>query len=248
MRSARGIALGRGLGTFIAAGACCAALSACATTQQEAARLQLNAARVRASQVPARIVRGETSAVVRLASLRILGDAFVATVRNTSDSALDDLPISVGYVTRAGRSVVLNSTSELYSGNHLPLLLAGHTVVWLDSVGRRPPKGSRPFALVGRDPSPPAAVGSQLPQIAVEHVRRGTSDGFVTLSLINETSVPQYQMPIYAFGTAGGRVTAAGTVFITHLGSHATQDLRIPLVGRLGRAALRVEALPTIFH
>lgn len=233
------------------AGLGCAAgigLGGCATTQQEAARLQLNAARVRASQVPSRVSPRATSATVHAIRLQTLGNTFVVTVRNASAADSDDLPIDVGYITGSGRRVVLNASSDLYSGNHLPLVRGDQTVTWLDPLTRRLPHGARPFALIGRSPSPPAAIGTALPRIAVEHVQDGKDGSSVSLSLVNETSVPQYQLPIYAIGRTGGRVTAAGTAFVTHLGSHATADLRVRLAGRLGGATLSVEALPTIFH
>src|ERR1700722_14034179 len=61
------------------------ALAGCATTQQEAARLQLNAARIRASEQPTEVkVAGQTVDVTRVARVVTGGQtAFVVQVRNS---------------------------------------------------------------------------------------------------------------------------------------------------------------------
>ena len=79
-------------------------LAGCATTQQEAARLQLNSARIRASEV-AVVVHKAGPAVVAGAVAMITGtagSAVLVVVRNRTRSPIGDLPISVGILAAGG--------------------------------------------------------------------------------------------------------------------------------------------------
>jgi hypothetical protein len=237
----------------LAAVAGAAALAGCATTQQEAARLQLNSARIRASELRTKVtVPGRTVEVTRVA--RVVADggtAFVVQVRNSGQKAVSDLPISVG--VRVGRKrwlyVNLQSPAELsYFGAHLPLVAAGATLTWVYITDRPLPTRARPFALVGATPSNTAPHANPLPVIRASAVTSAAGVAPLAVSVHNLSSVPQYQLQVYAVAERAGRYVAAGSLTVPHLGSNASSRLKLPIVGPIDHARLQIEAAPTIFQ
>jgi hypothetical protein len=248
--------------TALAAIATAGGLTACATTQQEAARLQLNSARIRASELPTRVTTAGTAVTVqRVAIVTGHGQtAFVVQVRNPGRRAVTDLPISVG--VRAGHRapIYVNVQSPLelsYFDAHLPVVAASSSVTWVYTTSRHLPAHARPFARVGGTPSPPAPGGSRLPAIqaspipatagpATTAVTHGTTK--LAIALRNLSGVPQYQLQVYAFAQSRGRYVAAGSLTVPHLGTQSSTKLALGLLGDPGTARLEIEALPTIFQ
>jgi hypothetical protein len=238
--------------------AAAAALAGCATTQQEAARLQLNAARIRASELRTRVtVPGRVVEVTRVARLVTGGrTAFVVQVRNSGPKPVSDLPISVGVRVASKRAIYVNlqSPAELsYFAAHLPLVAAGATLTWVYTTDRRLPAHARPFALVGATPSNTAPRAQPLPVIrasAVSPVAAASvaSASPLAVSLHNLSSIPQYQLQVYAVAERAGRYVAAGSFTVPHLGSNASSRLKLPLLGHINHARLQIEAAPTIFQ
>jgi hypothetical protein len=240
-------------GIIAAAGAI---LAGCSTTQQEAARLQLDSARIRASQVPTRVtVAGHTVQVTRLALVPgASGTAFVVQIRNPGARAVSDLPISVG--VRAGRKrrfLNTRSPSEFsYFEAHLPVIEPGATLTWVYETNQHLSAHARPFASVGAVPSVPARQASRLPIIRASvspSSTQGSAAGSpLAIALRNESTIPQYQLQIYAYAQEGNRYVAAGDLTVPHLGSQAHLTAKLPIVGASATARLEVEALPTIVH
>jgi hypothetical protein len=240
-------------GVVAAAGA---VVAGCSTTQQEATRLQLNSARIRASEVPTRVTAaGHTVQVTRVALVPgQSGTAFVVQIHNPAARAVSDLPISVG--VRAGhKSRFLNaqSPSEFsYYDAHLPVIAAGGTLTWVYATGRRLPAHALPFATVGAVPSLPSPRTVRLPMIRASvspaSAQAALARSPLAIALHNESSIPQYQLQIYAYARHGNRYVAAGTVTVPHLGSQAHQTTQLALLGDLTNAHLEIEALPTIVH
>jgi hypothetical protein len=228
-----------------------AALTGCATTMQEAARLQLNSARIRTSQA-ATHVRSAGSAVQVLHVARVSGGgrtAFIVELRNPGRRAIADLPISVGVRDPHGRRIEVNALSpqeDSYFFAHLPGIAAGRTLTWVYTTQRRLPRSARPFALVETRPDPPVGATGEVPTIRARARGAGRSELEVTLR--NLSAVPQYQLQVYAVARSGGRYLAAGNLTVPHLGSQSAQTVRVPVVGNLGDAALAVQALPTILN
>ena len=235
------------IGGLIAAGA----LAGCATTMQDAARLQLNAARIRTSQV-ATHVRAAGAAVQVLHVARVSSGgrtAFIVEVHNPSRRAVADLAISVGVREAHGRRIDVNALStaeDSYFDAHLPGIAAGGTLTWVYTTARHLPAHARPFALVAARPDPPVSPSAQVPVI---HAQAQVGSGSqLSVALRNLSSVPQYQLQVYAVARSGGRYLAAGSLTVTHLGSQSTRTVRLPVVGNLDGAALSVHALPTILN
>ena len=239
-------------------------LAGCTTTMQEAARVQLNSARIRASElstrvhVPGRAVRVSSVGLVSSAS----ATAFVVRVRNRSQRQLSDLPISVGVRVPGKPPRYLNAQSgreDFYFGAHLPVIAPGATLTWVYTLHRRLPGAARPFAIVGARPEPAVASSGDLPV-----VRAGARGGAVSRSgarggagtresvsaklpvaVHNLSGVPQYQLQVYAFARRDGRYTAAGSLTVDELDGQVSKTFQLGLVGRPGRGRVHVEALPT---
>jgi hypothetical protein len=241
----------RSLAVLVAA----AGVGGCSTTQQEAARLQLNSARIRASELPTRVtVAGRAVRVTRVVLVHGRGGtAFVVQVKNPGARTVSDLPISVGVSVGRRRSRYLNlqSTAEdSYYDAHLPAVRAGATLTWVYAASRALPAHARPFAIVGATPSVATPRVRRLPMIRASasptRARGGAVTGQLAIALQNLSSIPQYQMQIYAYAQVGDRYLAAGNLTVPHLGSQAHQTAKLALLGRVGHAPIRIEALPTI--
>jgi hypothetical protein len=236
-----------------------AAVSGCSTTQDEAARLQLNSARIRAS---------ERHTVVHTAGRRLRvehvslisgphgGSAFVVEVRNPGPRAIGDLPISIGVRRRHHARIDVNahSAQELsYFASHLPTVGAGDSLTWVYTTNRSLPRGARPFALVGDRPSPAVTrVGAGTPPVIAARVLSRSPAGHgrsrLKISLHNTTTVPQYQLQVYAVGRRGDRALAAGALTVPHLGSHRTETASLPVIGPLAHVHLELAVHPTTFQ
>jgi hypothetical protein len=238
-------------------------LTGCSTTQQEAARLQLNSARIRASEAQVRVtVPGQTVRVARVELVAGRGQtAFVVRVRNADQRPVSDLPISVGVRVGAKRLIYVNARSQdefSYFDAHLPVIPAGGTLTWVYTTHRHLPAHARPFAIVGATPSPPARSAVMLPVIrasallpgglAAAGSDRGAGASPLAIALHNLSGVPQYQLQVYAFAQRAGHYVAAGNLTVPHLGSQTSLTLKLGLLGSLDHARLQIEALPTIFQ
>lgn len=215
-------------------------LSGCATTQQQAARLQLNSARIRATQERLRLTGSARQVVVRsVALIRGRGrSAVVVTVSNRASAPVSDLPLLVG----VSRSHYLNAAPGVsFFQSHLPAIAGHGTLRWVLTLGRPLPGGRAPFARVG------AGRGGALTAIgALPEVQIARAGGLITVR--NTSSIPQYQLPVYAIASRRGRYVAAGQTTIADLGGGAQVRLRVPLVGDPRGATVSLEAPPTIFN
>jgi hypothetical protein len=238
-RSARGLAVAL-VGAM--------ALAGCTTTQHEAQRERLDSARQRAALESTRVTVANTVVTpTSISEVRAAGrTAFVVTVRNRGHKAVTDLPISIGYTTAAGKSVYLNSAATLnYFQAHLPAIRAGGELTWVDTTARKLPPAVRPFARVGLKPAAPALL-TETVNIKVSY-RYTASTRSLTVHLDNPTSVPQYQLQLYAYAKRGSQYVGAANTTIMNLGAGSERSVRLGLVGESG-SQLHVQAIPTILQ
>ena len=231
-----------------AAGLAAVSLSGCVTTQTKAARLQINSARIRAAEMHTRVRHSGSAVHVHSISLvtRSHRTRFVVTVDNRGSKAVSDLPISVGY-RAAGKRVYLNAgVSSGYFDAHLATVGPHGSLSWVSAVTRGLPKGAHPFALVGSRPSVTADARGPLPVIAT--AARGQTASSLRVSVHNNSSIPQYQLPVYATIDRDGHPVAAAQASVTELSGGATHVLRLHLVGSARHAAARIQAPPTILQ
>ena len=227
-----------------------AALAAgCATTQQEAARLRVNSARDRASQLAVRVVGGNPAVAVQ--SVVVIRDghrsALVVRLQNRLTRPVSDLPISVGILAATGRRVYLNGGAGLdYFRTHIPAIAPGGTLTWVFPRNRRLQLGAHLFAAVGAHAPPQVAAPRLLPRITVSTVAQPTGRG-VRLIVRNRSSVPQFQIPVYAVAQRSGRDVAAGFTTIEDLTNGGSVVVNVHLLGRGRVDSVALEAPPTIF-
>jgi hypothetical protein len=224
-------------------------LAGCTTTQHEAQRMQIDSARERAAQLATKVTTANplVTATVSATVARDRRTALVVSVHNSSRKTFTDLPISVGYALPGQPRVYLNATAGLeYFQSHLPALAAGHSFIWVYTADRSLPAGAQAFALVGSKASVAALVTEPNLQIAV---KLGKSIGnHLQISLGNSTSVPQYQLQVYAYARRDGRYVAAANAMVVDLGAGSHQNLMLKLVGAAQGATVHVEAIPTILQ
>ena len=245
VRSARAASTGVSLGVGVLL------LGGCATTQQEATRLQLNSARLRAAELRTTVTRPDPT--IRVDRVTVLtggsasGSAVVVQVSNLAAKATSDLPIALRAETSPHRATALNGASGLdFFETHLPSITAHGRLTWVFTTGRRLPSGTHVSAVVGVPKGQPIPVPERLPGLQV--TAAAATRGAVRLTIRNPTSVPQYQLQVYGLASARGRTVAAGRAAITHLGTHASTTLTLRLLGAAAPAGtVSVEAPPTIF-
>ena len=225
--------------------------SGCVTTQRIAARARLVDTRVRLSHEATRVVRQNPDAEVTHVELvrTATSTAVVTTLVNESSNTLTDIPISVGVRATNGRPDYLNDDTDLdFFATHVPVLRPHVPTVWLMTTTRRIPPYTRPFATVGFPAGPPAAPRA-LPHIEVAVLGNGPQPHReLGLSILNRSSIPQYDLPVYVVATQAGRDVAAGLGFLAHLGTHGAARLSVRLIGDPRRAVIEASANPTILN
>lgn len=225
------------------------ALGGCTTTQHEAQRERLDSARQRAALETTRVtVANPVVTPTTVAEVRADGrTAFVVSIRNRGHRWVTDLPISLGYTTAGGESVYLNSEANLdYFQAHLPPIRAGGSLTWVYTADRTVSSGVHLFARVGRKASAPARLTEMNVRIGLSY-RYLPASRSVVVRLNNRTSVPQYELQVYAYAKRGGRYVGAANATVMDLGAGSRQSVRLRVVGRLS-GRLHVEAVPTILQ
>lgn len=225
-----------------------ALLSGCATTQQEAARLRLNSARIRVSQVTTRVTRPDRS--IKVESVRTLssghGTAVVVAVHNRSGATLTDLPILVG-IGRPRHTRYLNGRpGGDYFQSHISAIAPGATLNWVLTTRAQIKTNTRMFALVGA-PQRGFSHARTLPRIEVYTAARTVKKGVVQVAVRNLTATPQYDLQVYGTAVHSNRLVAAGSATVAHLGGEASATLRMRLLGRTTGARAALQAPATIF-
>jgi hypothetical protein len=224
-------------------------LAGCTTTQHEAQRERLDSARQRAALESTRVTVANTVvAPTSISKIRAAGKtAFVLTIRNRGHRAVTDLPISLGYTTSGGASVYLNASANLnYFQAHLPAIRAGGELTWVFTTTRAVPATARLFARIGEKPSAPARLTETNVSIKLSY-RFNASSESLTVHLDNPTSVPQYQLQLYAYAKRGPHYVGAANTTVTNLGAGSKASVRLGLVGTSG-GQLHVQAIPTILQ
>jgi hypothetical protein len=233
---------------FIVAAVVILAATGCTTTQQEAARLRVNSARLRQTEFGTRISAGNRHVAVSSVALvhRAGSYALVVSVRNVSTTAVSDLPMLVGYTVGHHRAVYLNAAPGVeYFQSHLPGIAAHGRLRWVLVSARRVPPHARLFARVGPADSAAPTLPSQLPRLSVNAEAGGA--GQLRLRVINRSSVPQYELQVYAVAYRGSRIVGAGAATVEQLASGSSEPLTLRVIGNAVDTQLAVAAPPTIF-
>jgi hypothetical protein len=225
------------------------ALAGCATTQQEAARLRLNSARLRAAELRVRVTRADPD--VRVEGISLLagrgGSAIVVRLHNLLSRPVSDLPISVGVISANGRRVYLNGApGGDYFTAHTPAIESGGVLSWVLTTRRALSSRAHPFAAVGR---PALASGVRaLPRVEATATAALVGQGRgIRVVVRNLSTVPQYGLQVYLVANRAGRAVGAGRMTLAHLGNRASTTIEIRPVGDARAGSVAVAAAPTIF-
>jgi hypothetical protein len=222
------------------------AVAGCTSSQQTAARLRLNSARLIESRKVVSVDRIDRSVRVLRTSLvhGKNGTAAVVVLRNRGKANVNDLPLEVG-VRSGGHPTYLNARRHLpYFQAHAPALAPGGQTTWV-FTSPHPVAGSSAFARVGVAKSPPT-VAKQLPSldVTIAPPKHGSP---ARASVHNDSSIPQYSVAVYAAGKRGGRTVTAGRASIAKLDPGETTTVKLPLIGNPKGASLHAYAAPTVF-
>ncbi len=248
MRSAR--ALGGG----VALAAVAIGLSGCVTTQETNAHTVLLNQRTLATETPVRVTQENPD--VRVAAVTLVhavgGDGVAVTLINTSGRPLTDLPVSVGAIGPHGRRIYFNDGANGdYYDAHVSAVAARSQVTWVLPAGQVPLRPGRAaprlFARVGVAGLPPTTKARSLPTI--DAAAGGDRAGVLSVSVSNQSGLPQYDLQVYAVATQGGRAVGLGRATIADLSGGDRTTVSVPLLGRAGDSGsdVHIYALPTIF-
>jgi hypothetical protein len=177
------------------------------------------------------------------------GSAIVVRLHNPGTRTVSDLPISVGLRKGAARQRPLNVKSPeefSYFDAHVPVIAPGATVTWVFTTTRHVPAAAKPYAIVGARPSVRAPRVTAAPVVSASPTGKAPWFPQAAVTLHNRSSVPQYQLQVYAVTRRGRQYVAAGAVTVPHLGSGGRHPVTVPLLGHPARGRLELEALPTI--
>jgi hypothetical protein len=216
------------------------------TTQETSARLAVKSERVLARSKPVDL--GKPSRELKLVGTSVTGErpdqSVVATFRNTSDHPVNDIPVGVGVRGASSTPQFVNlGRGTPYFQSHIPAVAPGAVFTFVYRTRKPLPEGT-PVVQAGTPTDPPTTAQS-LPQLEVSS--RPGAKGTAMVKLENPTSIPQYDMEIYAAASRDGRVVAAGAASLDFLNGGASERLRVPLTGDGKGARIQVFAPPTIF-
>ena len=238
------------MAALLATGAVAITASGCevTTTQEKAARVQLNSARVRAENEPTKV--GEPDARVHVTNKQVIRSgketAFVITLRNDGDEAVSDLPLAVG-VQKGGEERWLNLARRTpYFQSHIPAIAAGGEMVWVYVAKDEVPDG-KPLAKVSAEATQEIVSDGEFPALAASAEAAGSKDApQARLQLTNPSSIPQYGLEAYVVAADGDKYVAAGLTRIAELDPGVDVAKNLTLVGDPAGAELEAVVPPTI--
>ncbi len=219
------------------------------TTQQESARAKLAADRLLASQEPIEVTRRNPGvSVLDVGRVTSGGTSAIAVaLRNDGTQPVTDLPISVGVITRDGRTVRLNGQAGLpYFQTHIGAIAGGASVTWVFVTRATLPTGA-PFAAVGFATVTDNQGIKSLPLLSASVTAPASTRtrGQVAVTIVNHSGLAQSGLAVYASASSGRRLLAAGQGTLAQLSSSGTSTITIKLVGNSGTVPVQADAPPT---
>jgi len=242
----------RALALALAALACTpmGALAGCESTQEKSAKLERIAKRESAEgarrKALAQRARSITrpSAVVEVTSATVLhsseGAVAVLTLRNSSATALRELPVALTVYGAGGAKLYRNDAGGLSPTlAAVPLVGAHAEAVWVDDQVQVSATPLSARAEVGEG----ERVTGAIPAIAIEGAR--LSEGVAEGSVVNHSDVAQHELVVYALARRSGRIVAAGRAVVPQLAAGASERFQAFLIGEPRGARLEASAQPT---
>ena len=224
-------------------------LAGCETTAEKSARLAKLATHKARAQQGLAIARSNPRVDVRSTALLHdeNGTAVVVTLRSRSPTVLLDVPIAITVRDASGSTLYTNATPGVaHSLVTVPVLSPSRETVWIDDQVQA--AGAATVAVKVGEGMP---ASGQIPQLssAGAHLFNDPANGVgAEGTLVSHASVAQQELVVYATGTRGGKIVAAGRAVLPSVGPGASAPYRVFFVGSPQGARLEVSAPPTTFH
>ena len=195
-------------------------LAACQSTQEHSAELARKGSTVLKEETGLKVTK--QSADVKVTSTTLISDvngsAVVLGLENQSDQTLTDVPVEVKVFDAKGRTVYTNTTPGLEPAlTSMPILKPHETAYWVNDQVLATGKPKSVKAEVGQSSS---TLSGDLPDIEVgpPKLENDPVSGLeVRGTVVNKTGTDQGRLLLYAVGSKGGKVVAAGRGAIDHL-------------------------------
>ncbi len=234
-----------GLAALVATG-----LAACESTQSRSAELEKEGGAELVSEAGLKITK--ESSEVKVTSTAVLSDAngsaVVIGLHNSSARNLTDVPILIEVLDAKGKSVYKNDLPGIESNlSAVPYIAAGGDTDWVDDQVLATGKPKSVKVKVGESSD---SYSGALPEIQVSapKIEGDPVSGIeATGTVVNRTGEEQGQLLLYAIGTRGGKVVAAGRGAIEHLKAGAKPlHYDIFFIGDPTGSDLEVTKFPTL--
>jgi hypothetical protein len=225
------------------------ALTGCETNEERHAALVRQDRR--ATPAASGLVVRRASPYVKVVGTTVLRDengiAAVVRLRNVSAHALREVPIAIALREPGGRIFYQNNLPGLSAPlTHAPLLMPGQSFEWIDDqISTSGTPGSL-SARVGLAP----VTGPHPPDIAVTglHIFDDPTNGIgAEGTVVNRSSISQQELVVFALGTSGGRIVAAGRAVLPLASANSSTPFQVFFIGNPKGASLQASAPPTTF-
>ncbi len=231
------------------------ALGGCETTAQKSAKLEAAAKRagtahgVLATNAGLRISHPSTVAKVLATAVvhSSEGTAVVVQLRNTSASALRDVPIEVTVRDARGAAIYSNTAPglgrALISVSSIP---AHGELTWVDDQIQTTGAPASVEAVVGQSPATPVTP----PRLEVRGTHlseEGGASGAASGTLVNHSPIAQREVVVYAVARRGGRIVAAGRAVLPEAPAGASTPFQLFFIGDPAAARVQADASATTF-
>ena len=233
----------------LAALALAGSLSACESSQEENAKLEViyrrkaheaallhPFAKGLSIKRPSTKVRVDATVVVHSSE----GTAVAVTLSNHSSTTQRDVPVEITVKDAHGATLYTNTTPGLATALvSMPLLPAHATGTWIDDQVQTSGTPASASAEVGEG----TPVSGAIPKLSVQgiHLAEGQLEG----SVVNRSSVSQRELVVYGIARRGGTIVAAGRAVVPQAEPGTTTHFQTFLIGNAQGAQLEASVPPT---
>ncbi len=238
-----------------ALGMIAAALAGCESSAEKSAQLEKLAKTEQAHAAAKHRLRGpithpSTKIVIGAASVlhSSEGAAAVVTLRNTSATALANIPIQISVTDAAGHALYTNTAAGLATSLVSVALLPAHgTLTWIDDQVQASGVPSALSAKIGEGEPLAATSAATAPlQISGAHLSGEPAIGLEDEgTVVNHSAVDQHELVIDAIARRGGAVVAAGRAVLPDAPAGGATRFELFFVGDPSGAQLEVIAPAT---
>jgi hypothetical protein len=228
------------------------AVSACQSSQAKNRTLEKQGATILKEEEGVTVK--ETSTIVKVLDTAVLSDAngaaVVVTLKNDSQQALRDVPISINVKDAKGESVFKNDDPGLDPPLvHVPQIMPGQTVDWVNDqiLATGTPKKVDVKVGVSQETLPPnpPQVEATPPKLKNDPVSGLQVEGDVT----NDSGIPQTDLTLFAVARKGDQIVAAGRGGIDNIPADGGErPYHIYFIGDPKGAQVTVTAPPSTFE